>query len=255
MRLVAVERGSVAGLLAGEEPGPNAILGHVVTTGHGRAWADRWPSPSALLVETGGNYLLAGAAGAVDPAALRPLVTGFLAAPPAFEAVVAEAFPDRVVWDRVIYSARDGQPDGLGAAADSGGCEVRALTAADADAVAGLSADVDWVSKTWGGPAGFAGNAHAYGAFADGRLVSVVGTFFMGARHEDAVVATEPEWRGRGLATACARAWRAGVVSRGRVPSWTTSPDNRGSWRIAELLGLELVRRDVLHVVGVEVPR
>lgn len=66
---------------------------------------------------------------------------------------------------------------------------------------------------------------------------------------------TEPEWCGRGLTTACARAWSAGVVARGRTPTWTTSPDNPGSWRIAERLGFELVRRDVLHVIGVDLPR
>lgn len=104
-------------------------------------------------------------------------------------------------------------------------------------------------------PAGLARRGRAYGAFAGGRLVALVCTFFQGARHEDAGVVTEPEWRGRGLATACARAWCAAVVARGRAPTWTTSPDNVGSWRIAERLGFELVRRDVLRVIGVEVPR
>ncbi|MEH1124055.1 GNAT family N-acetyltransferase [Micromonospora sp. CPCC 206061] len=251
MRRVTLEGGSIAAWLAEEAPGPGAILGHVVATGHGRAWADRWPSPSALLVEVGGNYLLAGTPAAVDPAALRPLVTGFLAASKMFAPVVAEAFPDRMVWDRLIYrlpAGHSGPPSGPLPG-------VRALSAADAEAVAGLSEEVAWVVKTWGGPAGLASYAHAHGAFVDGRLVAVVGTFFLGVRHEDAVVATEPQWRGRGLATACARAWCAGVVARGRTPTWTTSPDNHGSWRIAERLGLELVRRDVLHVIGVDVFR
>jgi RimJ/RimL family protein N-acetyltransferase len=248
--LVTLDRDSVARMLAGETPGPGAILAHVATTGHGRAWADQWPSPSALLVEVGGNYLLAGAPEAVEPAALRPLVTGFLAAPEQFAPVVAEAFPDRTVWDRIIHrlpAGQDAPPPGPASG-------VRALNAADTDAVAGLSPELAWVAKTWGGPAGLASRAHAYGAFVDGRLVAVAGTFFLGARHEDAVVATEPRWRWRGLATACARAWCAGVVARGRTPTWTTSPDNLGSRRIAERLGLELVRRDVLHVVNVDVP-
>lgn len=247
--MIAPDAESVATALAGETPGPDAILGHVVATGYGRAWADRWPRPSALLAEVSGNYLLTGEPAAVDPAALRPLVTGFLAAPEAFEQVVAEAFPDRVVWDRVIYRLPPGRDV---PAADHP--KVRALTPADAEAVAGLSDEIGWVSKTWGGPIGFARYGHAYGAFVDHRLVAVVGTFFQGARHEDAVVATEPKFRRKGLANACARAWAADVVRRGRIPSWTTSPDNDGSWRIARGLGFELVRRDVLHVIGVDVP-
>jgi GNAT superfamily N-acetyltransferase len=251
MRLVTPEPGPVAAMLAGEAPGPDAILGHVVATGHGRMWADRWPHPSAVLAEVGSNYLLTGTPAAVDPAALRPLVTGFLAAPERFAAVLAEAFPDRVVWDRLVYRLPPGQdPPPARTTA-----EVRALAAADAAAVAGLSEEIGWVAKSWGGPVGLASRAHAYGAFAGGQLAAVVGTFFLGAQHEDAVVVTEPRWRGRGLATACARAWCAGVAARGRTPTWTTSPDNRGSWRIAELLGMELVRRDVLHVIGVDVPR
>ncbi|HLS39861.1 MAG TPA: GNAT family N-acetyltransferase [Ornithinicoccus sp.] len=100
-----------------------------------------------------------------------------------------------------------------------------------------------------------AAHGSAVGAFVGGRLASVVCTFFQGVRHEDAGTVTEPEHRGRGLATACAWAWCQAVLARGRVPSWTTSPDNLGSLRIPERLGFELVRRDVLHVVGVEVPR
>lgn len=121
MEAVALDRGPIAAWLAEEAPGPDAILGHAVATGHGRAWADRWPHPSTLLVEVGENYLLAG--------------------------------------------------------------EVRALVAADTDAVARLSPEVEWITKTWGGPAGLASHGHAYGAFVGGQLVAVGCTFFMGARH------------------------------------------------------------------------
>jgi hypothetical protein len=64
-------------------------------------------------------------------------------------------------------------------------------------------------------------------------------TFFCGARHADAGVATEPELRGRGLATASTRAWCAGTVAYGLVPTWTTSTDNVASQRLAERLGLD----------------
>jgi RimJ/RimL family protein N-acetyltransferase len=155
------------------------------------------------------------------------------------------------VWDRVVYRL----PPDRALARPAVEAEVRALTPDDADAVAGLGDEIAWISKTWGGPAGMAAHGNAVGAFVDGRLASVVCTFFQGIRHEDAGVVTEPEHRGRGLATACASAWCEAVRARGRVPSWTTSPDNLGSLRIPEWLGFELVRRDALHVVGVEVPR
>lgn len=103
MRKVVLEHAAVARWLERETPGPESVLGHVLTTGHGRAWADRWPEPSVLLTETGGNYLLLGEPEAVDPDELRPLVRGFLAAPPELAPVLAAAFPDRVVWDRVVW--------------------------------------------------------------------------------------------------------------------------------------------------------
>lgn len=235
--------------LEAETPGPDAILGHVARTGHGRAWADRWPEPTAVLVETGGNYALMGPPEAVDPAALRPLLRGFLAAAAAFHGVLDEAFPDRVRWDRVIYRLPANARVPV-LATDL----VRVLRAGDTPVLERLTPEASWVAKTWGGPAGLAASGQAYGAFAGDQLAAVTCTFFQGARHADAGVATEPPLRGRGLGLASARAWCAGTVARGLVPTWTTSTDNAASRRIAERLGFELVRRDVLHVIGVEIP-
>ena len=50
-------------------------------------------------------------------------------------------------------------------------------------------------------------------------------------------VATEPGSRGQGLSTACAGAVCQDVRDRGRIPSWTTSPDNTASLRVAAKLG------------------
>jgi RimJ/RimL family protein N-acetyltransferase len=44
------------------------------------------------------------------------------------------------------------------------------------------------------------------------------------------------------------------VRRRGRVPSWTTSPDNTASLGVAAKLGFTLQRRDRLLVVDVPVP-
>jgi RimJ/RimL family protein N-acetyltransferase len=78
--------------------------------------------------------------------------------------------------------------------------------------------------------------------------------FFIGERYEDLGVATEPDARGRGLSPACAAAVCRDVRGRGRVPTWTTSPDNTASLRVAAKLGARLHRRDRLLVVGIPVP-
>lgn len=105
--LAATEVPALAGWLDVERPGPDAILTHVAGTGHGRAWADRWSEPLAVLVETGGNFLLAGEPAAVAPEALHPLIHGFLAADPRFDSVLEQAFPGRTRWDRVVYRLPD----------------------------------------------------------------------------------------------------------------------------------------------------
>jgi predicted GNAT family acetyltransferase len=117
-----------------------------------------------------------------------------------------------------------------------------------------LSPQSFWIAKTWGGPAGLAASGAAWGAFVDGRLVSVACTFFMGERYEEIGVVTEPEHRGQGLSVACTRALCLAIFARGRRPSWTTSPDNTASVRVAEKLGFRLDRHDWLYVAGIPVP-
>jgi predicted GNAT family acetyltransferase len=65
---------------------------------------------------------------------------------------------------------------------------------------------------------------------------------------------TEPGVRRLGLSTACAGPVCQDVRRRGRVPSWTTSPDNTASLGVAAKLGFTLQRRDRLLVVDVPVP-
>ncbi len=61
---------------------------------------------------------------------------------------------------------------------------------------------------------------------------------------------TQEADRGRGLSALCAARVCADIRSRGRTPSWSTSPDNAGSRRVAEKLGFEPVREDYLLVAG-----
>ena len=231
-----------------DRPGPLIGL-HWIETGHGTGWVDRWPRPRAILVETAGNYSLSGDPEAIQPDNLRPLIKGFVEAPGVFVPLLSEAFPGLSVWERVIFEllqeARFELPAGF---------DIRRLDADDGPVLARLSLESAWISKTWEGGPSMAASGYSCGVFTGGRLVAVANTFFVGDRYEDLGVVTEPEFRGCGLGMACAGLVCAEVLNRGRIPSWTTSPDNVGSIRVAEKLGFTLNRRDVLYAVGVAVP-
>jgi GNAT superfamily N-acetyltransferase len=225
---------------------------HLVHTGHGAAWADRWPAPRALLVETGGNYSLAGDPAALAPADL-PHLAGFIEAPEPFVPLLRAACDDLFAWPRVILwlpAAADLDVACFQPAAEA---VVRALTVADIPGLAGLGPETNWIGNTWGGPAGLAASGRAWGAFVGERLASVAGTFFAGAEYEEVGVATEPDFRCQGLNTACAAALCRDIRARDRRPSWSTSADNAASRRVAEKLGFVQQRTDWLYVTGVEV--
>jgi GNAT superfamily N-acetyltransferase len=233
-----------------ERPGP-LVAQHVMATGHGSCLADRWPDPRALVVETGGNWTLAGDPGALDPAALRGRVVGFVETPAEFEPLLAAAARELHVWPRVVLALEGPVQPPPG---HRGGHQVRRLGPGDAGALAGLGDETGWIANSWGGPGGLAASATAWGAFASERLVAVACPFFVGAVYEDLGVATEPGFRGLGLSTACAAAVCQDVRRRGRIPSWTTSPDNAASLQVAVKLGFRRQRDDRLLVADVPIP-
>jgi len=241
---------AVRGWFLPERPGP-LVAQHVILTGHGWCLADRWPDPRALVVESAGNYLLAGDPGALDPGELRGQVTGFVDAAEPFVPLLRAAFGEVHEWPRVILT-QERLP--ARSPALPHGKVVRRLVTADAGALAGLGGETGWISGTWGGPAGLAASGMGCGAFVDGRLAAVACPFFAGWRYEDIGVATEPAHRRLGLSTACAAAVCHDIRRRGRTPTWTTSPDNLASLRVAAKLGFTLARRDRLHLVGRPVP-
>jgi RimJ/RimL family protein N-acetyltransferase len=231
-----------------ERPGP-LIGSHVIHTGHGRCLVDRWPAPQAVLVETAGNYSLLGDARALSPADLPPHLKGFVETSEAFVPLLEVAFPDVVTWPRIVF-ARPDAPHPPTAGDD----RVRRLEPADIPHLEGLGPESAWISKTWGGPQGLAASGCGWGAFVGGQVASVACTFFLGETYEDIGVVTGPEFQGRGLSTACARALCHDIQARGHQPSWTTSLDNAASMRVAEKLGFVFQRYDRLYVVGVPVP-
>lgn len=232
-----------------ERPGP-LVGSHVLRTGHGACWVDRWPAPRVVLAETVDNYTLLGDAHALTANDLRPHIKGFVEAAEAFAPLLKAAFPDLRLWPRVILA----QPARPKPSATSD-VPVRRLTADDASLLAALSPESAWISKTWGGPRGLAESGFAWGALVAGQLASVACTFFLGETYEEIGVVTEPAFRGSGLSTACAGALCQDIRARGHQPSWTTSPDNVPSVRVAEKLGFQVQREDVLYVVGIEIPK
>lgn len=238
----------IRGRFLPDRPGPLVAL-HALHTGCGAHFADRWPEPRATLAISSANRSLAGDPVALDPGALTPLLQGLVDAPEAFVPLLREAAPDHGVWSRIVFALR-----GALRAPPETGCELRRLEASDAHRVWALSPEIDWIADTWGGPTGLAASGFAWGAFAKGRLAAVACSFFVGDGYEDVGVVTEPLHRGRGLSAACAAALARDIARRGRVPSWTTSPENEASLRVAEKLGFSLERDDVLYLVGQSVP-
>jgi RimJ/RimL family protein N-acetyltransferase len=234
-----------------ERPGP-LVAQHVLATGNGTCLADRWPDPRALVVQTGGNYTLAGDPGALDPGDLRDRVAGFVEAPAPFEPLLVAAFGEVAEWERMIFTPA--RPPGP-LPPPGAGHLVRRLGAGDGGALASLGEETSWIANTWGGPAGLAASGVGWGAFAGAGLVAVACPFLVGEAHEDLGVATEPGFRGLGLSTICAGEVARDVRRRGRIPTWTTSPDNTASLRVAAKLGFALHHRDRLLVVGIPVPQ
>ncbi len=225
-----------------DRPGPLVGL-HVLHTGVGAFLVDRWPDPRTVLVRAGSDYALVGDPGAITPAQLRTHVQhGAIDTAPDFDTFARAAFPDLVVWRRIIFRFPTGplpEPPPVGA-------QVRRLQPADAPLIADLDPNLHWIANPWGGPAGLAASGHAWGAFAEGQLVAVACSFHIGDHFEDLGVVTEAAYRGLGLSTACSAALCHDIERRGRQPSWSTSLDNVASQRVARRLGFRVDRYDRL---------
>ena len=88
------------------------------------------------------------------------------------------------------------------------------------------------------------------GAVVGDRLVAVAFTAGIGDRYADVGVVTHQDWRGRGLATACAALVCSELMRRGLVPVWGASVENLASRRVAAKLGFVEVSRRVYVNTG-----
>jgi len=231
-----------------EIPGPQ-VGPHIIRTGVGHAWVDRWPEVQAIVVETHYNFSLVGDPSALDPAELSKTVAGFISAPPSFVPLLEAAFPTLVKWPRMI-----GVLPSVPSMAPVANAELHRFSLKDAGDLDNLSAESIWIAQTWGGGKELAQSGYGWGAWVDGVLASVACTFFLAEEHEDVGVITEPAYRGAGLSTACTHELCLDIFARGRKPTWATSTDNQGSWRVAEKLGFIRLRDDWLYVAGRDLP-
>jgi GNAT superfamily N-acetyltransferase len=191
-----------------------------------------------------------------DPAGFTPqeLLTlgfrGLIEAPAAFEPLLKAAYADLRTWPRVIGTLAGGD-----APAPPPGFAVRRLCVGDASLARAIDPAARWIWSHAASVEERLSRGDVWGVLAmEGRLASVALPFTIGDRYEDIGVFTEPRDRRAGLSTACAAALVHDVATRGRIASWSTTPDNLPSLRVAEKLAFRPDREDVLYVVGVEVP-
>jgi hypothetical protein len=140
-----------------DQPGPLVGL-HIIQTGHGACFADRWPHPRAVLTAIAGNYALTGEPEALTPDHLRRRIAGFVDAPARFVPLLQATFSSVRVWERVIFALET-------ALLFSFPHEhpIRRLALADTYHLWGLSPEVAWIWKTWGSPTGLATSGYAWG--------------------------------------------------------------------------------------------
>jgi RimJ/RimL family protein N-acetyltransferase len=120
---------------------------------------------------------------------------------------------------------------------------VRRLLPSDARLLAGGPREIRL--NVYGGPEALLSAGVAAAAVREGQILSIARTAGRAGDFVEIGADTVPEWRGRGLASACA-ATVAGVVQRsGGTPVWSAGEGNTASLRIAQKLGFREVLRRV----------
>ncbi|MCT9088677.1 GNAT family N-acetyltransferase [Streptomyces sp. ASQP_92] len=238
-------------LLGDCEPGPATLAEHVLSTGNGRALADRAAHPRTLALDCARHVLLRGDPDVLGPADLAPFAHRRVEAPASFLAVLDVSFDQVVPTESMVYlqqqpAAAPGPPRGV---------TIRPLTSSDAPSLVGLPADSAWIHASWGGPSGLCRSGHAWGAFRQGRLLAIACTYFRGGAHEEIAVVAAPGRSHQRLAVNCVLALGRDVAARGRTACWTCSRHDRASRLLAWTAGFRLVREYVHYATGASVVR
>ncbi len=250
MRPVPLEhRAVLRRLLPPERPGSQTGIQALRTAAY-ECFVDRWPEPKAAVILAPQDMVLAGDVSALDPAALLALgFHGFIETPSRFVALLKRTYGDLKIWPRVIGLLAGGPSPAL-----DPNVIVRRLEPRDAPVACAIDPDCRWIWKYLGDATGMCASGLAWGAIVDGNVASIALPFTIGNRYEDVGVVTNSRYRGRGLSPACVAHLIDDVKGRGHLASWSTSPDNIPSLRVAEKMGFQKERDDVLYITGGEIP-
>jgi RimJ/RimL family protein N-acetyltransferase len=220
----------------------------------GRVFADAPAAPRAAFVVNGFGFacLLGGPAEEFDeglgrllaaPGALGTSYLLWYAPPEAWQARLDRLGPDRVrrrvrvrfefLGDRAGWSREPEAPPP--------GFELRRLTPELLPATEKFGLDL--ASRFWSSAEDFAANSLGVCLTAGGEVASLCYAAAVADGLAEVDVATQAEYRGRGLAGFVTREFIRGCLRRGVAPTWDCFDYNAGSLRLAEGLGFAELRR------------
>lgn len=221
----------------GPPAGPGLLaLRHALAFRRPGLWGDSPSAPrSVLLVREGGGQFEAFGAGAPEPAVgwLAGHRRGFSLLAPDTWLDAVRARVGGVDRDEVeTWSGGPGPPAGT----PPGGVVTRRLTAGDLAAF--TAAAPAWGLRGWGSYPALIEDAAAFGVPRGAGFAALAWVFDRAGRYDALGVYTAPRYRRLGLGRAAVSALVAHVVDqRGRVPLWSTRPDNKPSRALARALG------------------
>ncbi|MFN2745243.1 MULTISPECIES: GNAT family N-acetyltransferase [Bacillus] len=108
--------------------------------------------------------------------------------------------------------------------------------------------DEQYADEYWGGTANFLKSGFGFKILYEGRTVSECVAIFRSERFAEIDIATHSDFRGRGFAAQCARAFISYCQDLGIKPRWDCDSQNKASIRLAGKLGFRPIKTYSLFV-------